>query len=233
MTVSAGGTILWTPSTDSFSMEHVEYAITNGNGQKDTLTFNIFVNDKSIIDVADQYANNNQAFTYKIPVYGPDTLNFGYSPLKTPPGMTVSLGGAISWIPQTDSAYVEHIEYVIVNDLGKKDTLLFNLFVNYPMTASIKPSPAKKNDLKQFDIVTIPPSGTIKFSLPPSVSHVSIYNINGRLVDKIAPTISNCTMVAIWSGISSSGSKVPTGRYFVKVSSNNHTSMVKPFLYIR
>jgi hypothetical protein len=48
MTVSAGGTISWTPTTDSVYMDHVEFAVSNGSTINDTLTFNIFVNSKDV-----------------------------------------------------------------------------------------------------------------------------------------------------------------------------------------
>lgn len=44
MTVSAGGTIAWTPTTNSVYMDHAEFMVADNNGGKDTLTFNIFVN---------------------------------------------------------------------------------------------------------------------------------------------------------------------------------------------
>lgn len=46
MTVSNSGTISWTPTTDSIYMDHVEFAVSNGTTINDTLTFNIFVNNK-------------------------------------------------------------------------------------------------------------------------------------------------------------------------------------------
>jgi len=48
MIVSKGGTISWTPATDSVYMDHVEFAVSNGSSINDTLTFNIFVNSKDI-----------------------------------------------------------------------------------------------------------------------------------------------------------------------------------------
>ncbi len=46
MTVSPGGTISWTPTTDSVYMDHAEFLVADDFGNKDTLTFNIFVNSK-------------------------------------------------------------------------------------------------------------------------------------------------------------------------------------------
>jgi hypothetical protein len=80
--------------------------------------------------VEDQYANKNSPFSYKIPTRGLDSLNCGYQPLKVPSGMTVSAGGTVSWIPQTESSYLENAKFVIVDDQGRKDTLSLNIFVN-------------------------------------------------------------------------------------------------------
>jgi hypothetical protein len=49
MSVSAGGTISWTPITDSVFAFHVEYQVTSGSGTKDTLTFNLFVNGDEVM----------------------------------------------------------------------------------------------------------------------------------------------------------------------------------------
>jgi hypothetical protein len=47
MTVSAGGTISWTPHTDSFSLENAKFIVADDQGRKDTLSLNIFVNIKN------------------------------------------------------------------------------------------------------------------------------------------------------------------------------------------
>lgn len=46
MTVTKGGTISWTPRTDSVYTEHIVYSVTKGTAINDTLTFNIFVNSQ-------------------------------------------------------------------------------------------------------------------------------------------------------------------------------------------
>jgi hypothetical protein len=46
MTISSGGTISWTPKTDSVYVDLVEMSVADKNGRKDTLTFNIIVNSK-------------------------------------------------------------------------------------------------------------------------------------------------------------------------------------------
>ena len=34
--------------------------------------------------------------------------------------MTVSMGGTISWTPKTDSVYMDHVEFLVDDDFGKK-----------------------------------------------------------------------------------------------------------------
>jgi hypothetical protein len=58
MTVSTGGTISWTPTTDSVYMDHVEFAVSNGSTINDTLTFNIFVNNKDAA-IKEPYQSKN------------------------------------------------------------------------------------------------------------------------------------------------------------------------------
>ncbi len=188
-----------------------------------------------IFIVADQYASNASLFTYKIPTYCDDTLNFGYVPLKTPSGMIVSTGGTISWTPQTDSAYMEHVEFLVVNDAGGKDTLTFNIFINSNYKAqikSIKQSNFIKNACNSFEILTAPSSHRITFSLPAATTSLHIYDINGRLIDRVVPIISNSRAYAVWPGNSPGCAKIPTGKYFAKVTMGKNGA-VKPFLYIR
>lgn len=44
MTVGPGGTVCWTPKTDSVYKEHVKFFVTDHHVNNDTLTFNVFVN---------------------------------------------------------------------------------------------------------------------------------------------------------------------------------------------
>jgi hypothetical protein len=44
MTISTGGTISWTPATDSVYLEQVRYAVLDDHGRRDTLTLNLYVN---------------------------------------------------------------------------------------------------------------------------------------------------------------------------------------------
>ena len=184
--------------------------------------------------IADQYAYKDSRFTYKIPVYSTDTLNFGYVPLKTPSGMTVSAGGTVSWTPKTDSVYMDHAEFIVMNDLGKKDTLTFNIFVNsdYHPLLAVKPTRINKRDSKPFEINTTLLSGKVKFSMPSFVKSISIYDINGRQVGKAAPVMSGSEANVIWPSVTSSNSAIPTGKYIAKASAGTN-SATKPFLLVR
>jgi hypothetical protein len=148
--------------------------------------------------------------------------------------MTVSTGGTVSWTPTTDSVYMDHAEYLVVNDAGRKDTLTFNIFVNsdYHAPASIKPSRITKSPSKPFEIISTTFSNKIKFSLPSSVTSICIYDINGRIVDRIAPIVSTSGASAVWPCNGAGNGKIPTGKYFAKVS-DGRKSAVKSVLYVR
>jgi hypothetical protein len=182
--------------------------------------------------IADQYAVKGSRFAYKIPIYGIDTMSFVYTALKIPAGMTVSPGGTISWIPQTDSSYLENVEYIVANKSGTKDTLSFILFVNYNPSSPTKPSRITKNASKPFEIITTLSSIKIKFSLPSLVTSICIYDINGRIIDRITPEVSSSGASAVWPGNGSDVGKIPTGKYFAKVSDRNKSS-VKSFIIVR
>jgi hypothetical protein len=181
--------------------------------------------------IADQYAYKDSLFIYKIPTYGEDTLDFGYTPLKVPSGMRVSLGGTISWTPQSDSSYIEHVEYLVLNDTGRKDTLTFNILVNYYPSASVKFSRINKTQINSFKITATSSSNRIKFVLPSLTTSFCIYDVNGRIVDKINPVITGSEAYAFWPGASSSCTKIPQGKYFAKISLGENTT-VKPFLIV-
>ena len=183
--------------------------------------------------IADQYACKDSLFSFKIPTYGIDSLNFVYTPLKVPSGMTVSPGGTISWTPETDSAYMEHVEYLVENDTGRIDTLTFNIFVNDCFNTPIKPPTFTKNISKPFEIIAASSLSRIKFSLSPSLSSICIYDINGRLVDRIKPIPGASKAYAVWPAGSGSGTgKIPAGRYFARVLYGKK-SIVRPFLLVR
>ena len=176
----------------------------------------------SLID--DRYAYKNTLFTFKIPVYDADSLNHGYTPLKIPSGMTVSLGGTISWTPTTDSSYMDHVEFLVSNDMGKKDTLTFNIFVNskdYPSKV-INPTSGLKNQAHRSGISISTFSSYTSFTLPIPTGSLAIYDIHGRLIQ----TLSFKNNTAIWRG------KTPAGRYFAKMTDGKR-DVVKPFMVVK
>ena len=180
----------------------------------------------SIID--DRYAKKDSLFTFKISVSG-DSLSHGYAPLRVPAGMTVSPGGTISWTPKTDSVYMDHVEFLVSDDFGKKDTLTFNIFLN----SSNKPTAIKtlsrpiSNKNQPFSIMQTSPS-QIKFTLPPGASSIDIYDINGRCVQRLKPIGAQ----AIWNGFNAAGSPVSSGRYFAKIK-DGKTSRLGQFMVVR
>jgi hypothetical protein len=184
--------------------------------------------------ISDQYAYEDSPFIFKIPTYGEDSLNFGYTALQTPSAMTVSPGGTISWTPKTDSVYMDNVEFLVFNDIGKKDTLTFNIFVNsnYHPPISVKQSQLNKIPSKPIEIFTtsLSGSGKIKFSLPPSTRSLFIYDINGRIIDKVIPVASGIEACVVWPNTLSDRNKISTGKYFAKVSAGKN-SAVKPFLF--
>jgi hypothetical protein len=58
MAISNGGTISWTPTTDSVYTEHIAVFVTDGQSKKDTLSFNINVNSLAVP------INNHPQITY-------------------------------------------------------------------------------------------------------------------------------------------------------------------------
>ncbi len=184
----------------------------------------------SIID--NQYAYKNQPFTFAIPAANPNSSDYVYTPIKAPSDMTLSVDGTISWSPTTDSVYIEHVEYSRKNSAGQTDTLSFDIFVNSPSTSAKKLFRSNKIDLKKFDIVTASSSAAMIFFLPSNCSSVCIYDITGKIVDRIAPTISSTGSYAIFSGATSARCNMPSGKYFARVSYGKN-SRVKPFLFVR
>jgi hypothetical protein len=175
----------------------------------------------SLID--DRYARKDSLFTFKIPVRG-DSLNHGYTPLKAPSGMTLSLGGTISWKPTTDSSYMDHVEFLVSDNKGKKDTLTFNIFVNskeYPSKA-INPF-SKSTDPLRNDFVVHPLSSLeVRFSLPAGTSSLGIYNVHGQLLENISVKGPQAT----WRP------KHAAGRYFAKAIWERHET-VMPFMLMK
>ena len=182
---------------------------------------NYYVWLRSIIN--DRYAYKNSLFTFKIPVSG-DSLNQGYMPLKVPSGMKVSLGGTISWTPTTNSVYMDHAEFLVFDDIGNKDTLTFNIFVNSSYhPAALKPiSHLIANKNRSFSINQTLLS-QIKFNLPNGTSSLEIYDINGRCVQRLKPVDAQ----AIWNGLNIAGRPVSSGRYFAKIKEGTSSRLAE------
>jgi regulation of enolase protein 1 (concanavalin A-like superfamily) len=156
--------------------------------------------------ISDRYARKDSLFTFKIPVSG-DSLHFGYLPIKVPSGMTVSQGGTISWTPKTDSVYMEHAEFLVADDFGRRDTLTFNIFVNsnyHPIKVIEKSS---HSATARNDIVVQPISSReVRFSFPDGATSLRIYNISGQLLENISISGNHAT----WHP------RQGAGRYFAK-----------------
>jgi hypothetical protein len=170
------------------------------------------------------YAYKNTPFTFKIPVYG-DSLNHGYTPLNVPSGMTVSLGGTISWTPKTDSIYMDHVEFLVSDDMGKKDTLTFNVFVNSSYHPSKVTDPLflpRQSPLpNEISVRNISPE-EVRFSLTAGSKSLAIYDVRGQLLEKISVFGNSAT----WRP------KHSAGRYFAKAIWENREA-VKPFVLMR
>jgi hypothetical protein len=173
--------------------------------------------------IADRYAYKNTPFRFKIPVSG-DSLNYGYTPLKTPSGMTVSLGGTISWTPTTDSSYMDHVEFLVSDDMGKKDTLTFNIFVNskdHPITVANLVSRKASQSLNDLTIRQVS-SKEVFFSLPCGTKSLSIYNIHGQLLENISVKGNQASWLP----------KHAAGRYFAKAILEKRET-IKPFMLLK
>jgi hypothetical protein len=173
--------------------------------------------------VNDRYAYKSVPFTFKIPVSG-DSLNHGYSPLKAPSGMTVSLGGTINWTPTTDSVYMDHAEFLVSDDFGNKDTLTFNIFVNskdHPnktINSLSRSANSPRNNINVYQLS----SREVRFLLPSGTSSLGVYDLRGQLMENISVKASR----AIWQP------KHATGRYFAKAIFESG-EVVKGFTVVR
>jgi hypothetical protein len=171
----------------------------------------------------DQYAKKDSLFSFKIPVSG-DSLNHGYAPLKVPAGMTVSQGGTISWTPKTDSSYLDHVEYMVSDDFGKKDTLTFNLFVNNPgvLNNAVTPPMSSRAFSEKFRISVTSLPSCVTFSLPFKTATLEIYDIKGTLKTRV-PVANN---TAFWRGTT------PAGRYVARIMDGKRC-LAKPFVLVK
>jgi hypothetical protein len=180
--------------------------------------------------IDDRYALKDSLLTFKIPFLGADSLTYSFSPLGAPEGMAVSPGGTISWTPTTDSAFLQHVQYAVVDGRGNADTLTFNIYVNSPTSqnGAFRPSQAKRGCAEPFDIVMSPSTGLVRFLLPSAFAPLCVYDISGRRMDRPAPVTMEGRVAAVWPA----GNRTPpAGRYFARMT-NNGTSLVKSFLYV-
>ena len=179
----------------------------NGSFSHDTVTFVSFA--------AERYAFKDSLFTYKNDTAA-DSLNHGYLLLYAPPGMKVSAGGTIYWTPATDSSWDQEVECLVTDDYGNKDTCTFDLIVNgYKggFTGALE-KPARKAS----NSLTITTCGReVRFEAPCRAASIEIFDITGKLLQKLVPPQGNATRVA-WDGRDGSGMQVCSGRYVARVT---------------
>jgi hypothetical protein len=125
---------------------------------------------------------------------------------------------------------MDHAEFLVINDAGRKDTLTFNIFVNSLNYHSnqVKPSGIHTTEFTKPGINAIPFSGTMKFILPAYIKLLCVYDARGKMVGKFTPIISNSKSTVFWP----TGSKIPAGKYFAKAFYGRN-SIEKPFLRMR
>lgn len=217
---SSNGDTIWTKTYNAGSSF---YAITPtldgnffivGNTGLTTAPESTFVTLLCIID--DKYAHKDSLFTFKIPVPG-DSLNYAYIPVKVPTGMTVSQGGTVSWTPNTNSSYMNHVEFVVSDDFGKKDTLTFNVIVNDSTPLPVKADISVNNKIRN-DIVICSYASKVHFLLPANTQSLSIHDIRGKLLETIPANLGEVTIT-----------KLAAGTYFAKVILEK-SNMVKRFV---
>jgi hypothetical protein len=212
MKINPDGDTLWTKSYGGQGDDRASAVIAASEGSYIVAGYTNAVVAKytdvflmSFID--DRYARKDSLFTYKLPV-GNDSLNHGFWPLKVPAGMTVSLGGTLSWTPATDSSYTGHVEILVANDRGRQDTLTFNIFVNgngrptravNPVSRAVGPS---SHDITVRRLS----SKEVRFSLPAGASSLGIYDVRGQLLENISVRGNQATWLP----------RHGAGRYFAK-----------------
>jgi hypothetical protein len=224
--IKSNGDTLWTKTIHSNSTIFLSSVAqtSDGNfivpGYSENISFRLFIDDR--------YATKNSPFTFKIPVPG-DSLNFGYTPLAVPSGMSISKGGSISWTPTFDSVYIQNVKYLISDDYGTRDTLTFNILVNY-QTPSVKALQTRDYSItKNLKLTATPNSSTgIKFALPSCISKVKIYNMEGKCIRSLH---SDGTEI-IWNTQNEYGASAGSGHYIAEVISDNLRYTI-PFSVIR
>ena len=220
--INSSGDSLWTKTYGGSGRDAADAITPAQNGNfivAGTLDSNVYV----LFFIDDLYAYKNSLFTFKIPVSG-DSLNHGYTPLKAPAGMTVSLGGTISWTPTADSSYMDHVEFLVSDDMGKKDTLIFNIFVNnkdHPTKAINTVTQSTNTSLNDLTVRQLS-SKEVRFSLPVGTKSLGIYNVHGQLLENISIRGNQ----AAWLP------KHAAGRYFAKAIWEKREA-VKPFMLLK
>jgi hypothetical protein len=138
--------------------------------------------------------------------------------------MIVSTGGTISWTPKTDSVYMDHAEFLVADDYGKKDTLTFNIFVNssYHPNKIVNPASHATNPALNGISVRLLSTKEVRFSLPGSTSSLRIYDVRGQLLENIP----------VKGGQAAWQSKRAAGRYFAKAIVEKK-EVVKGFTVVR
>ncbi|HMD68529.1 MAG TPA: putative Ig domain-containing protein [Chitinivibrionales bacterium] len=173
---------------------------------------------RCIID--DKYAKKDSLFVFRLPVRG-DTLGRTYSPMSIPSGMTVSLGGTLSWTPAADSAYVFRVA-CLVSDSGGADTATFNLFVNCrrrPNTAAFAAPHSRRFPPR---LTACARAARVTFSVPSETALLEILDVRGRSVAQL-PVVNNA---AVWRDAAFSGI------FFAQVKHGEQRTVV-PFFLVR
>jgi hypothetical protein len=182
------------------------------------LVYNMIV--YSLCNFPTQYAYKDSLLRFSI-AKGPDSLNYGYVPLKSPAGMTVSLGGTVSWRPATDSSYTEFVTFKIIDDLGNHTIVQLRIVVNSkpPLRAC-----GPLSGFKSGASVTAQREGDgFRITLPSSLtSAVEILDCSGRIMAKI-PCLGRRSVV--WSCRSATGERVAKGRYYISTKGDRFSTV--------
>jgi hypothetical protein len=226
MNVSDGGTISWIPQTDSSYMENAEFLVTDDSGNKDTLTFNIFVNSKcnsgGLRFLEDIFVKKGSLFSFKLSFFG-DSLNYRYHSLNFPAGMNISTGGTISWVPASDCLY--NVQ-VLESDSLEKDTISFTVSVNsYNIVTALSPDNKNSSTAMSRDFTIKNSTTNITFSFPPDTRQLAIYDIHGRLLTILQNSYGQSELQIV------NKTHYPAGRYIARVTGPENTMSKQFFMY--
>ena len=157
----------------------------------------------------DQYAWKSMPFTFKIPVSG-DSLSYTYTSLLVPAGMTVSSGGTISWVPQTDGTYMDYIEVLVSDGADVNDTITFDIIVN---DSAVKAGVSNCHVRETGGIGSLgihsKSSFTTVFDTPVANERITIFNLKGARIRTVVAVDGR----AVWNISGSSENVVGTGMY--------------------